>query len=100
MRHGSLEFDLAAYDADGNVVTSLRQAISVNLPAEQAAQLAQSPFRYFQQIDLPPGALFLRIGVLDRASNKVGTLEIPLTVPKNPPQRAAQNPIPPSIAPR
>jgi VWFA-related protein len=80
--HGSLEFDLAAYDGEGNVVTSLRQAIQLNLTAEQAVQLAQSPFRYFQQLDLPPGALFLRVGILDRTSNKVGTLEIPLTVAK------------------
>jgi VWFA-related protein len=82
-RHGSLEFDLAAYDSDGNVVTSFRQALDLNLTADQTAQLAHSPFRYFQQLDLPPGALFLRIGVLDRTSNKVGTLEIPLTIPKH-----------------
>jgi VWFA-related protein len=81
-RHGALEFDLAAYDGDGNVVTSLRQAIQLNLTAEQAHELATSPFRYFQQLDLPAGALFLRIGILDRTANKVGTLEIPVTVTK------------------
>ncbi len=90
-RHGSLEFDLAAYDGNGNVVTSLRQAISINLTAEQMAELARSPFRYFQQIDLPPGALFLRVGILDRTSNKVGTLEIPLTVTKGTAQHTAAN---------
>jgi VWFA-related protein len=88
-RHGSLEFDLAAYDGDGNVVTSLRQAIQLNLTADQVRELATSPFRYFQQLDLPPGALFLRVGVLDRTSNKVGTLEIPVTVAKTPAQHAA-----------
>jgi VWFA-related protein len=81
-RLGGLEFDLAAYDAQGNVVTSLRQAIKLNLTANQTQQLAKSPFRFFQQLDLPPGQLFLRIGVLDRTANKVGTLEIPLTIPK------------------
>lgn len=81
-QHGSLEFDLAAYDGDGNVVTSLRQAIDLNLTADQAVQLTHSPFRYFQQLDLPPGALFLRVGILDRTANKVGTLEIPLIVAK------------------
>jgi VWFA-related protein len=82
LRHGSLEFDLAAYDGDGNVVTSWRQAVQLNLSAEQAAQLTHSPFRYFQQLDLPAGALFVRVGVLDRTSNKVGTLEIPVSVAK------------------
>jgi hypothetical protein len=89
-QHGSLEFDLAAYDGDGNVVTSLRQAIDLNLTAEQAAQLAHSPFRYYQQLDLPAGALFVRIGIFDRTANKVGTLEIPVTVAKTP-QPTAQN---------
>jgi hypothetical protein len=81
-RLGSLEFDLAAYNADGKLVTSLSQSIQLPLTAGQAAQLAKGPFRFFQQLDLPPGQLFLRIGVLDRTSNQLGTLEIPLTVPK------------------
>ena len=88
-RHGSLEFDLAAYDGDGNVITSLRQAIELNLTADKVRELATSPFRYFQQLDLPAGALFLRVGVLDRTANKAGTLEIPVTVAKVPAQHAA-----------
>jgi VWFA-related protein len=81
-RVGSLEFDLAAYDADGKLINSLSQTIKLPLTADQAAQLAHSPFRFFQQLDLPAGPQFLRIGILDRTSNKIGTLEIPLTVPK------------------
>ncbi len=81
-RHASLEFDLAAYDADGKLISSLSQSINLPLTADQAAQLAHSPFRFFQQLDLPSGQLFLRIGILDPASSKIGTLEIPLTIPK------------------
>jgi hypothetical protein len=61
---------------------NLQQAIKLNLTPEQAAQLTAGSFPYAQQLDLPPGKLFLRIGVVDRTSNKLGTLEIPLTVPK------------------
>ena len=93
-RKGTLEFDIAAYDTQGKLVTSLGQSINLPLTADQARQLAKGPFRFFQQLDLPPGQLFLRIGVLDRTSNKVGTLEIPVTIPKNPPQRAAAQPAP------
>jgi len=39
-----------------------------------------APIGFTQQIDLPPGQLFVRVGVLDHATNKVGTLELPLTV--------------------
>jgi hypothetical protein len=45
-------------------------------------QFMQQPFHFRQQIDLPAGQLFVRIGVLDHTSNKVGTLEIPLKVEK------------------
>ena len=78
----SLEFDIAAYDADGKLVNSLSQSIKPVLTTGQQQQLIKGPFRFFQQLDLPSGQLFLRIGVLDATSNKVGTLEIPLTVPK------------------
>ena len=81
-RRATLEFDLAAYDADGNLINSLSQTINLPLTADQAAQLAHSPFHFFQQLDLPSGPLFLRVGILDPASNKIGTLEIPLTIPK------------------
>jgi hypothetical protein len=38
---------------------------------------------FHEQLAFFPGPLFLRVGVLDSVSNKVGTLEIPLTVPRN-----------------
>ena len=37
---------------------------------------------FHEQLAFFPGPLFLRVGVLDGVSNKVGTLEIPLTVPR------------------
>jgi VWFA-related protein len=79
---GALELDLAAYDADGKLITGLSQTVSMPLNEARYQEFIKGPFRFFQQIDLPPGQLFLRIGVLDPTSNKVGALEIPLTVPK------------------
>ena len=38
--------------------------------------------RFTQQIDLPPGELFIRVGVLDHTSNQAGTVELPLKVGK------------------
>jgi hypothetical protein len=34
------------------------------------------------QFDLPSGKIFVRLGVLDLASQKIGTLEIPEAVAK------------------
>jgi hypothetical protein len=78
----SLDFDIAAYDGEGKLVTSLSQTIAPTLTTDQTQQLTKGPFRFFQQIDLPTGLHFLRIGIRDGNSNKIGTLEIPLTVGK------------------
>jgi VWFA-related protein len=86
---GGLEFDLAAYDADGKLINSLSQTLQLPLSDSTFQQMQKGPFRFFQQLDLPPGEVFLRIGIRDLTSNKIGTLEVPLTVPKTPPDRAA-----------
>jgi VWFA-related protein len=91
----SLEFDLAAYDAEGKLITSLSQSIQPNLTPEHHQQLLKGPFRFFQQLDLPAGALFLRIGILDATSTKLGTVEIPLTVLKKVVIKDMANPPPP-----
>ena len=90
--NGSLEFDVVAFDADGKQLTMLSQTMKLPLTADEYQQFIQAPFQFSQQLDLPPGQFSLRIGILDGTSNKVGTLEIPLTVPKTPPQQASAQP--------
>jgi hypothetical protein len=80
--NGSLELDLAAYDADAKLVTGLSQTITMSLNDTTVAN--KQPLNFSQQLDLPAGQLFVRVGVLDHTSNKVGTLEIPLKVEKGP----------------
>jgi VWFA-related protein len=78
--NGSLELDIAVYDADAKLVTSLSQTVKMSLNDTTVAN--KEPLNFSQQIDLPAGQLFVRVGVLDPVSNKVGTLEIPLRVEK------------------
>jgi len=80
--NGSLELDLAAYDADAKLVTGLSQTVKMTLNDKTITN--NEPLNFSQQLDLPAGQLFVRVGVLDHTSNKVGTLEIPLTVGKKP----------------
>ena len=89
---GSIEFDIAAYDSDGKLVTLRSQTMKLPLTPEEYASFLKQPFQFFQQIDLPPGPITLRVGVLDGVSQRVGTLEIPLTASQNPPDRAAATP--------
>jgi VWFA-related protein len=80
--HGSVDFDIAAFDAEGKLLTGLSQTVDLPISSAVYQQFIAGPMRFFQQIDLPPGALFVRVGVLDRTSQKTGTLEVPLTVAK------------------
>ncbi|MGP8261131.1 MAG: VWA domain-containing protein [Acidobacteriaceae bacterium] len=82
MRNASLEFDAAAYDPYGKLVTTLSQTQKLPLSNEEYGDFIATPFQFFQQIDLPPGQFTLRVGVFDGVSNKFGTLEIPLLVGK------------------
>lgn len=36
-----------------------------------------------QELELKPGKYRLRLGVIDRATNKIGTLDVPLTIDSN-----------------
>ena len=78
--NASLEFDAAAYDPYGKLVTTISQTQKLPLTKEEYGEFIATPFQFFQQIDLTPGQYTLRVGVFDGVSNKVGTLEIPLLV--------------------
>ena len=97
MHNGSAELDLAAYDADAKLVTGLSQTVTMSLNDTTVAN--KQPLNFSQQLDLPHGQLFLRVGVLDHTSNKVGTLELPLTVGKKTAAKSDASPAPPVSKP-
>ena len=80
----SLDFDIAVFDANDKLLTGLSQVFKASVTDKTYQQLTTTePIRFIQQIDLPPNQqLFLRVGVLDHATNKYGTLELPLKIGK------------------
>jgi VWFA-related protein len=78
--HGKLEFDVVAYDATRARVALLTQTVDLPLTIDQIDDFVAAPFRFTQTVELPAGQLSLHVGILDTVSNKVGTLEIPITV--------------------
>jgi VWFA-related protein len=84
-RTGALEFDVAAYDWFGHLINGISQTMHMPLTPNEYAEFIKTPFQFSQQLDLPPGAASLRVGVLDNTSNKVGTLELDLNLPKSTP---------------
>ena len=81
-RTGSVEVVIAAYSADGDLLNSMNKTAVLTIKGDQVAQFLQEPSRLHAQLDLPPGKIFVRVGVLDVASQKMGILEIPQTVTK------------------
>jgi hypothetical protein len=81
---GALEFDIAAYDVYGRLLTRISQTIDLKLTDERYQLLQKTPFQLEQGLDLPLGEIFLRLGILDTVSDKTGTLEIPVDVNRKP----------------
>ncbi len=81
-RKGTLDLAIAVYDGDGKMLNFFSRAGAVSVKPEMLARLLERPFVIPLQLDLPPGALFVRVGVRDVPSQNIGTFEIPLTVAK------------------
>ena len=81
---GAIEFDIAAYDVYGKLITAISQTIDLSLTQDRYELLQKKPFQLVQGLDLPMGEIFLRVGVLDTNSDKTGTLEIPIEVDRKP----------------
>ncbi|HEV2484816.1 MAG TPA: VWA domain-containing protein [Terracidiphilus sp.] len=89
--HCVLESVIFVYDADGVLLNSVAGGMSTDFPADKFAALQQSGFHFHEDISVPvDGASFLRIGVIDETTNKVGTVELPISaVSKLPPLAVA-----------
>jgi len=78
----SVEFTAAAHDGTGEMLNILRQTVSFEVTPNKLAAFLAHPLPVLLQLDLPPGPIFLRAAIRDISSNKTGSLEIPITVPK------------------
>lgn len=82
-RTASIELDLGAFDSFSQLVTARSQTFKLTVTPAQYAVFYRKPINLSLAIDLPRGQLTLRAGIFDTSAGKAGTLEIPLTVPKN-----------------
>ena len=80
----SFEFAAAAFDADSRllngIVNNATGEISVTAEGNQ-----RGVFRVRQQLDVPVHAAWIRIGVRDNLTNRIGTMEVPLPLAPEPP---------------
>ncbi len=79
-QHGQLEFAAVVYDADGEVVNSTDNAVTLELTPDKYADMLKHGLMARQIIEAPvKGEYFLRVGVHDVPGDHIGAIEVPLT---------------------
>ena len=79
-----LEVAANVYNANGTLLNSAGGVIVANIPADHFAAVLRSGLRFRQEISVPvDGYSFLRIGVHEQATNKIGTVELPVASVSN-----------------
>jgi len=76
-KQATLEFTVAAFDADGNMLNGMVND-AVGQASTEAGANKSGLFLVRQSLEVPVNAVAIRVGVRDRSSDRIGTLEVPL----------------------
>jgi hypothetical protein len=79
-QHAETEVTQVAYDSEGIRRNYTDTPFEVNMTAAEARNAMHAGIPLHLQIDLPQGKGFLRVGVHDLQSGRIGTVEIPIEV--------------------
>lgn len=77
-RTGKLNLSLIAYDRYAQIIRRNDQIISLDIKPDIYVLFGTKGVQVHTEIDLPHGQYWLRTGIYDQSSRKVGTMEIPL----------------------
>lgn len=80
-RHVMLDLMAVAWDKNGKLAAQDSGKIDTSIPAVTYKDVMRSYVPAHQELEVKPGTYTLRLGVVDRSSRKIGTLDVPLTVP-------------------
>lgn len=81
-KHLMLDLMAVAWDKSGKPAAENGGAIDKDIPANIYANVMRSYIPAHQEFEVKPGTYTLRVGVVDRNSRKIGTVDVPLTVPE------------------
>jgi VWFA-related protein len=81
-KHARVEFAVIAYDSDGRRLNWADRGMAFNLNPAAFDRIIHAGVPMHQEIDLPAGALYLRLVVHDLDSAKIGSTEVRLLVAK------------------
>jgi hypothetical protein len=77
-KQAELEVTQAVYDAEGKRLNFTDAGLEVTQTTVQMASDMQTGLRVRQEIDVPAGPVWLKLGVRDATSGQIGTLELAL----------------------
>ena len=89
VRRGHIEVMLIAFDHDGKIVNILKRRSKLSMDPKVYAATQTVGLQIHEEIDLPPGDVYLRTGIYDLNSGSCGTIGIPLATLASP-ERAKQ----------
>ena len=75
---GTLNLSLIVYDRYGNVISRKDQIVQLHLRPDAWKVSQESGVQLHAEIAVPKGNYWLRTGVFDQQSRRVGTMEVPL----------------------
>jgi VWFA-related protein len=76
----SVDFMATAWDKDLKLITHTAETMQTTLRPDSYKEVLRTGLPYHQELDLKPGKYILRMGVLDRGSQKIGTVDVPITI--------------------
>ncbi len=79
-KHALVDCMVVAYNAKGIVAAHASDTLDATIGPAQYEQVMSRGLPAQQELDLPPGNYNLRFGVMDRTSQRIGTLNAPLVV--------------------
>jgi len=79
-RHLTLDLMVVAWGKDGKDAGHSSDRIDSTVPTKVYEDALRSYIPAHQELELGPGTYTLRLGVVDRSSRKIGTLDVPLTI--------------------
>lgn len=81
---GQLRIAMIGYQSDGRIANSTMAPVDIHYSAQERDRAFEEGLPFTQDLTLEKDVRRLRFIVLDRGSNTVGSLTIPLTSPPKP----------------
>lgn len=73
-----MDFIVTAWDEQGNITGKVWQTVRIAAKSKALAQIEQAGFSKIEELSVASGTKHLRIGLMDRNTGKIGTVNIAL----------------------